>query len=88
MRKLVSATGWLMLGAVLALALLEVALRLLPVAMGLYRTQRYEEWPLQSYEPDGVTRIRSPGRCATRIAARRTTTGISLRSIFGRILLP
>ena len=51
MRRFVSATGWLMLGALLAVALLEVALRFLPVTMGLYRTQRYQEWPLQSYEP-------------------------------------
>ena len=51
MRKFASATGWLTLGVVLALALLELVLRFLPVPMGLYRTQRYDEWPLQSYEP-------------------------------------
>ena len=51
MRRFVSATGWLMLGVGLAVALLEVALRFLPVPMGLYRTQRYDQWPLQSYEP-------------------------------------
>ena len=51
MRKFVSATGWMMLGVVLALALLEIVLRFLPVPMGLYRTQRYDEWPLRSYEP-------------------------------------
>ena len=51
MRRFLSAAGWLMLGVGLAVALLEVALRFLPVPIGLYRTHRYEQWPLQSYEP-------------------------------------
>ena len=40
-----------MLGVGLAVALLEVTLRFLPVPMGLYRTHHYEQWPLQGYEP-------------------------------------
>jgi len=36
----------------LALAfLLECLFRLLPVPMGLYRTEQYQRWPLQNYEP-------------------------------------
>jgi hypothetical protein len=42
---------WLGLGALLALFLLEIVLRLLPVSMGLYRTTKFEHWPLQSSEP-------------------------------------
>ena len=69
MRKFVSATGWLMLGVVLALALLEIVLRFLPVPMGLYRTQRYDEWPLQSYEPElpvYVFEVLGASQCASR----------------------
>jgi hypothetical protein len=51
MRKFVTAAGSLMLGVGLALALLEITLRFLPVSMGLYPTQSYDQWPLQSYEP-------------------------------------
>jgi hypothetical protein len=51
MRRFLSALSWLMLGVSVALALLEATLRLLPVPIGLYRTHRYEQWPLQAYEP-------------------------------------
>jgi len=51
MRRFLSAAGWLMLGVSLALVLLEIGLRFLPVPVGLFRTNRYDQWPLQSYEP-------------------------------------
>lgn len=51
MRRALSRLMWFMLGALMALALLELALRLLPVTMGPYRTEQFERWPLQSSEP-------------------------------------
>jgi len=50
MRRIVLSLIWLLLGALLALAVLEVTLRQLPVNMGLYRTQQADRWPLQSSE--------------------------------------
>jgi hypothetical protein len=41
---------WLLLGAAIVVALLETALRLLPVSMGIYRTDQFERWPLQNSE--------------------------------------
>jgi hypothetical protein len=38
-------------GLGLAALVLEGLLRLFPVPMGLYRTEQYQRWPLQSYEP-------------------------------------
>ena len=38
-------------GAVVAALVLEGLLRLLPVPMGLYRTEQYQRWPLVNYEP-------------------------------------
>lgn len=52
MRSAVSKLMWFVLGALVALTLLELALRLLPVTMGPYRTNQFERWPLQSSEPD------------------------------------
>ena len=51
MRRLVLHMALLTLGAGVALVLLEAGLRFMPVSMGLYRTQQYDRWPLQSYEP-------------------------------------
>lgn len=51
MRVVLVRLWWLMVGAGLAALLLEAVLRVLPVSMGLYRTQQYDRWPLQSYEP-------------------------------------
>jgi hypothetical protein len=41
-------------GAVVAALALEGLLRLLPVPMGLYRTEQYQRWPLVNYEPNRV----------------------------------
>ena len=38
-------------GLVIAALVFEIALRFLPVPMGLYRTEDYQRWPLQNYEP-------------------------------------
>ncbi len=51
MRALLSRLMWLAAGALAALILLEGIFRLLPVSMGLYRTEQFERWPLQGYEP-------------------------------------
>lgn len=51
MRDVLRPVAWLALGVGVALLALELGLRLMPVSMGLYRTQQYERWPLQSYEP-------------------------------------
>ena len=50
MRLVFFRTLWLLLGATVAVALLEAALRLLPVSMGIYRTEQFERWPLQNSE--------------------------------------
>ncbi len=42
---------WFALGALTALIALEGVFRLLPVSMGLYRTEQFERWPLQGYQP-------------------------------------
>jgi hypothetical protein len=39
-------------GAALALLALELILRLLPVPMGVYRTEDYQRWPLVNNEPN------------------------------------
>lgn len=41
---------WLVLGVTIAVAVLEAALRFLPVSMGIYRTDQFERWPLQNSE--------------------------------------
>lgn len=51
MRRIFSNLAWFILGALLAVGLLECVLRLLPVSMGPYRTDQFERWPLQSSEP-------------------------------------
>ena len=51
MRALLTGFMWLLMGALAALVLFEGIFRLLPVSMGLYRTEQFERWPLQGYEP-------------------------------------
>jgi hypothetical protein len=51
MRLFFAKLGYWIIGILLTLALLEGALRLLPVSMGLHRTERADQWPLQNYEP-------------------------------------
>lgn len=51
MQRIFSRLVWLIVGAILAVTLLECVLRLLPVSMGLYRTDQFERWPLQNSEP-------------------------------------
>lgn len=51
MRRVFFRFTWLALGALIAVVLLEVVLRLLPVSMGLYRTPEFDRWPLQNSEP-------------------------------------
>ena len=51
MRKLFSRLTWLAAGALLALILLEGVFRLLPVSMGLHRTEQFKRWPLEAYQP-------------------------------------
>lgn len=41
---------WLILGGIFVVAVLEAVFRLLPVSMGLYRTEQFEKWPLQNFE--------------------------------------
>lgn len=53
MRLLFLRMIWLVLGALTALLLLEGLFRLLPVSMGLYRTEDFEHWPLRGYQPYG-----------------------------------
>jgi hypothetical protein len=38
-------------GVVAATMALELSLRVLPVPMGLYRTENYQRWPLENYQP-------------------------------------
>src|SRR5215471_13762857 len=38
-------------GLFLLVILLEVVFRLLPVPMGLYRTEQYQRWPLMNHKP-------------------------------------
>ncbi len=51
MRRIFLRLAWIVLGAIFALALLECVLRLLPVTMGPYRSDRTAVWPLHSSEP-------------------------------------
>ena len=52
MRMVLSKLTLLAAGALTALILLEGVFRLLPVRMGPYRTEQYERWPLEAYQPD------------------------------------
>ena len=51
MRRLFFRLGGIFLGMLVTLVLLECLLRFLPVSMGLYRTERFDKWPLQNSEP-------------------------------------
>jgi hypothetical protein len=51
MRRALSNLMWVCVGAALALLLLELVLRCLPVSMGMHRTGEYARWPLQNTEP-------------------------------------
>ena len=51
MQRLLSRVAWIILGAIFTAVLLECALRLLPVSMGLYRTGQFDKWPLHNSEP-------------------------------------
>jgi hypothetical protein len=51
MRAPLSGLMWLAAGALAALLVIEGIFRLLPVPMGLYRTEQFDRWPLQGYQP-------------------------------------
>lgn len=51
MGRALSRLLWFGLGIVLALVLLEIVLRFLPVSMGMHRTTEHARWPLQNTEP-------------------------------------
>ena len=51
MRGVLQRTGWLVAGVLLAVALLEIVLRCLPVSMPLHRSLEFARWPLQYTEP-------------------------------------
>jgi len=50
MGTLLSRLIWVAAGALSVLIAAELVLRALPVSMGLYRTDQYDRWPLQSSE--------------------------------------
>ena len=51
MRRSFSRMMWVFVGILLAIVLIECALRFLPVSMGLHRTAQFARWPLQNTEP-------------------------------------
>ena len=51
MQRLFNRVACVFLGAIFTAALLECALRFLPVSMGLYRTGQFDTWPLHNSEP-------------------------------------
>jgi hypothetical protein len=51
MRRILQGLGWLLAGALLAIAALELGLRLLPVSKGMHRSTAFDQWPLRYTEP-------------------------------------
>ena len=51
MRRVLQRLGWLLAGALLAVALLEIVLRLMPVSMGMNRSLEFDRWPLSYAMP-------------------------------------
>jgi hypothetical protein len=71
MGRALSRVMWIAAGVVVALAVLELVLRFLPVSIGMHRSVDYARWPLQNTEPH-LTYTYSSG-WAMRNAQRGTT---------------